>query len=243
MLVMAGRLEIRVGDPKVDDVHKAREEDHHEQQLEPDVDLEGFEQPRTGDGEPFRREPHEDADNDLGHRQDDDPGDHLIDPMEDAPPADVDAGMHEADPVGLVGDVIQQLEAGDAQHESEGAVDDIIDGIPGTLVLQHGVAAGIVGQDGGDGHVQDVRVARPKGLLANVHEPRPEFAAGLLLLPLEVERYQRNDGQEGLDERREAVLRVEDLADFVVVGTGIGTGIIVVVGHLFLLVLPDNAFK
>ena len=123
-LVVPGRLQVRVGDPKVDNVHKAREEDHHEQQLEPNVFLEGFEQPRAGDGQPLRRQPHEDADDDLGHRQYHDPGDHLIDPVEDAPPADVDARVHEADPVGLVGDVVQKLEAGDAHDEAEGAVDD-----------------------------------------------------------------------------------------------------------------------
>ena len=124
MFVMSGRLEVRVGNPKVDNVHKSREEDHHKQQLESDVALEGLEQPLTGNGEPFRRQPHDVADDDLGHREDDEPGDHLVDPVQDAPPADVDARMLEADPVGLVGNVIEQLEAEDAQDEAEGAVDD-----------------------------------------------------------------------------------------------------------------------
>ena len=124
MLVVPGRLEVGVGNPKVDNVHKSWEEDHNKQQLEADVALEGLEQPLTGNGEPFRRQPHDVANDDLGHREDDEPGDHLVDPVQDAPPADVDAGMLEADPVGLVGNVIEQLQAEDAQDEAEGAVDD-----------------------------------------------------------------------------------------------------------------------
>lgn len=126
MLVMPGRLEVRVGNPKVDNVHEPREEDHNKQQLESDVALEGLEQPLTSNGEPFRREPHNVANDDLGHRQNNDPGDHLVDPVQDAPSADVDAGMLEADPVGPVGNVIEQLEAEDAQDEAEGTVDDWI---------------------------------------------------------------------------------------------------------------------
>lgn len=124
MLVMPGRLEVRVGNPKVDNVHKSREEDHDKQQLEADVALEGLEQPLTGNGKPFRRQPHKVANDDLGYRQNDEPGDHLVDPVQDAPSADVDAGMLEADPVGLVGNVIEQLEAEDAQDEPEGTVND-----------------------------------------------------------------------------------------------------------------------
>ena len=98
----------------------------------------------------------------------------------------------------------------------------VIDGIPGTLVLQDDTSAGVVGQNGGDGHVQDVGVAGAECLLAHVHEPRPELPAGLLLLPFEVERDQGNDGQEGLDERREAVVLVEDFADLLLLlATGI----------------------
>jgi hypothetical protein len=77
-------------------------------------------------------------------------------------------------------------------------------------------------------HIENVRIASPKGLLGNIEEPRVKGATGLFRKALEVQAEQGGKGEHDLHEHGEKVILVVNHADLVAIRV---VAVVVVIRH------------
>ena len=128
----------------------------------------------------------------------------------------IDAIVHERLPVALPGQIIEYFEKDDTEKQTDRGVNEEVDGVPGTLVLELILSSDHVGDDRCNGHVGAVRVDSADALLGHVEPPGLEGASWDFVEALEVQRCEGHEGQDYLNEGCEEVIGLVHFAVFVI---------------------------
>lgn len=147
------RLEIGIGNPEINDIQKARKENHDKEQFKSNVDLKGCKQNATEKGQHITENDHKVINDNLDNGQNNHPTSGLVSPVLAGSVAGVNARVLNGGQIVLFRQLILYPEEHDSQYQPQRRVDQITQAIPGAFIFQSGFSVELIGQNGSNGLV------------------------------------------------------------------------------------------